>query len=326
MRKDHRNHACAENPQELVSNVTHGTRGNVAVQQLSGNGTSRAFPSALPCPSVAESPNVCPRACSESTKEQLPPDLFVIDRPNVTTTANAVSGARLIEDVNESRRSKFSFGKESKLLLLKCVRQHDAHRAEHGQIDKKFRPVYDDFIQNMPPSVWKSMKPPSIKTLPDKLRVMLKARKSHVAASEAASGIVENRSEIDMLLDEILTEKEDFIQERRNEREELNVREEALVVAGQSIQRMALRWERAASVDDEQSDDNNGITGTTPRKRPFEEVSRFKELIQSELGRRGERQESELTVRHTELHFRKEKLRLQQLRWEHERKDRELRW
>lgn len=103
---------------------------------------------------------------------------------------------------------KFQFNRAHKVLLVKCVRQHDAHRGEHGQLDRKFDPVREELISHLMPALRIRNKKPTIKTLRDKFRLMLKARESAVKETAGAFGIVDERSEMEVLLDHLIAERD----------------------------------------------------------------------------------------------------------------------
>eukprot|EP00171_Calliarthron_tuberculosum_P023242 IDg23242t1 len=112
---------------------------------------------------------------------------------------------------------KYTFTKSARLLLLKCVREHDAHLAAHGEKDKAFEKVHQRFMNDIPVQTLLRHHKPSVKTLRDKFRTMLAARKSKNRVNEAASGICEIVTEEDQLLDNFLLEIEDAKLQRKQE-------------------------------------------------------------------------------------------------------------
>ena len=45
---------------------------------------------------------------------------------------------------------KFLLSKEANLLLLKCVREQDAHLASHGEKDNVFQKDHEKFLSTLP--------------------------------------------------------------------------------------------------------------------------------------------------------------------------------
>lgn len=68
-------------------------------------------------------------------------------------------------------RSKvnFSFLNDArKVLLVQCVREHDAHIAGHGRKDATFKLVLSTFLAHVPCKMWETHNEPNVKTLRDK--------------------------------------------------------------------------------------------------------------------------------------------------------------
>ncbi|PXF49502.1 hypothetical protein BWQ96_00818 [Gracilariopsis chorda] len=131
------------------------------------------------------------------------------------------------------------------MLLLKCVRTTDAHRAKHGDHDRKYEEVRSAFIENIPGCIWKYQCQPSIKTLRDKMRTMMAQRRKENREDTAASGIAEELTDFERLLDELIAEKEDHELFQFQEREAANAKEQKLVETGKIIQKMALEKKRS---------------------------------------------------------------------------------
>lgn len=214
-------------------------------------------------------------------------------------------------DWNETRLKKFIFDKDAKHTLLQAVRQHNAHRAAHGKKDETFENVKETFIENLPECIWRRYQKPSMKTVRDKLRSMMVARRKTNKRIAIMSGVEEINGPVEELLDEFITEVDQCEEERRRERDELTNRESALTSAGEQIQRNALT--RRRSVGDEGTDSSR----STPRKRRLvEEDDEWYAILKRELSNKRETRESELRLR-------REELELQKARFEEDRKDRE---
>ena len=135
---------------------------------------------------------------------------------------------------------KYMFTRDARLHLLKAVREFDAHLAGHGETDKSFEKVHSRFISEVPTKLLLTHQEPRVKTLRDKLRTILTARKTKNRANESASGIAEEVSEEDQLLDDFLSKIEDNRLRRKVESDKLTRADKKLVEARQKIQRRAL--------------------------------------------------------------------------------------
>ena len=155
------------------------------------------------------------------------------------TTEPAANESAVVHD-NSKRLKKFTFTKETKHTLMKCVVELDAHLAAHGDKDKIYSEVRNLFVTQLSPDVWSRVQKPSVKTLRDKVRAMLLERKKKNLANESASGIAEELTPCDVLLDDILHQISESNEERRKKRIELNAAEQALSAAGGAIRLQAL--------------------------------------------------------------------------------------
>lgn len=86
---------------------------------------------------------------------------------------------------------KIWFTGQFALVLLKCIRAHDALQEGHGAMDKAFEKGRIDFIPFIPRSIWEYQQQLRVRTLRDKVRALIAARKSVDSANGHASGIVE---------------------------------------------------------------------------------------------------------------------------------------
>lgn len=75
------------------------------------------------------------------------------------------------------------------------------------------------------------MKKPTVKTIRDKLKIMLRERRRVVATKVEFSGITEEVGPMYHLLDELISEQDDMELEPRKEREELGSQEKHLVAS-----------------------------------------------------------------------------------------------
>lgn len=79
------------------------------------------------------------------------------------------------------------------------------HRTGHGQQEKIFRNVRDNSIKNMDPSVWDRHVKQIIKTLCDKFSAMIREQGDIDRENTVSTGMAEERTETDQLLDDSST-------------------------------------------------------------------------------------------------------------------------
>ena len=135
---------------------------------------------------------------------------------NGDISGEAVTPNKLLTAENTSvKLKKYTFIKETRMLLLQSVREFDAHLAALGEKDKLFAQIHQRFIENLPSSALLRQQRPSLKTLRDKLRSMLTTLESQNGKNIAASGITEIVTEEDQLLDDFLLEINEVNFERK---------------------------------------------------------------------------------------------------------------
>lgn len=205
---------------------------------------------------------------------------------------------------------KYTFTKQSRLNLLKCVREVDAHLVGHGEKDKAFETVHTKFMKHIPVQVLVRHQKPTVKTLRDKLRSMICARKSKTRLNEAASGISEIVSEEDQLLDDFILEVQEAKLAKKEETQKMTQNEAKLVAAGKEIQQQALSRVRK---------DNQNTTKPKKRKRDEDgSWNEWMEVMASSI-------QDQKKMKSDELEIRKRELQLQENKWEEERIEREHR-
>lgn len=104
---------------------------------------------------------------------------------------------------------RFSFISYQKLILYQCPQQHDAHLVGHGQKEKVFEDVLWIFVANIDGIVWNTIQNASLKTLFDKFRNILRARRSENNANEASSSNLEVMGDLYQLFDDIIVPNDD---------------------------------------------------------------------------------------------------------------------
>lgn len=164
-------------------------------------------------------------------------------QPTTPTPTNATStpGRRKLK--------RFTYIPSYDDALLKCVRQLDAHKAEYGQKEKAFETVQEKFLTAIPANVFEAYERPSVKSLRDRFIRLVERRRDTVRASEMESGNKEVLTDVDVLLDDLILEMDEWREELRAEKERSGEREKALLTAGQEIRAQALGRKRVASED-----------------------------------------------------------------------------
>lgn len=88
----------------------------------------------------------------------------------------------------------------------------------HGQLDKLFAKVMETFIENIDHFAWIRHVEPTIETLGDKFRPMIRDGREVDRENASASGIAENVNETDQLLDDLIHEMDTEEQMRKEKK------------------------------------------------------------------------------------------------------------
>lgn len=111
----------------------------------------------------------------------------------------------------------------------------------------------------------------------------MKKRRATVAANKAASGIAEENTDADDILDDLILETDEMEESKRVEADTLRQREEQLLESGNNIRDFALR--RRGSVDDEVVDlDDVSVRGSdgTPSRTPSSSRKRRRRTLEED--------------------------------------------
>lgn len=202
-----------------------------------------------------------------------------------------------IEASSSQKLRKCSFVGSMKLLLLKCIREFDAHRAVHGKKDEVFEKVLERFINVSPKEQWNRMQKPKVKTIRDKFRTLLNARMKVNAMNLNATGHDEDVTETDQLLDDFILEIREHEENHRKTQGKSLLKDKALSKAGEEIQAQAL--ERGLK--------NQGSSSKT-KKRVASDCDGFDEWCESmktELDEQKKLRRQEIALKKEELEVQK---------------------
>ena len=161
-------------------------------------------------------------------------------------------------------------------ILVKAVRDVDAHKADHGQKEKVFEKVRENFLLAVPARVFETYERPSVKSVRDRFIRLEEKRREAVRRNELTSGNVEMLTDIDVLLEDLILEKDEWMEEERAEKDKSNEREKALVAAGEAIRNQALSRKRR--MDDDGEEGEKQPTERTPKKRGTASTSALEDV------------------------------------------------
>lgn len=208
--------------------------------------------------------------------------------------------------------TKFTFDQKDKMTLVQSVAEHGAHLAAHGHLDRLFEKVKDTFIENIPPSTWLQHVKPSVKTLRDKFRAMMRDRRRVDHENSAASGIAEDITEVNQLLDDLISEKDREDEERKEQRDEATAKEARLVECGKELRAAA-----SARCRERSDEENSERKKNRKRNRDvLDDDDDWNAIVREQLEARRQQEERSNNLREQEV-------KLMQERFEQDKLDRE---
>lgn len=187
-------------------------------------------------------------------------------------------------------------------LLLQCIRQHGAPLAGHGELNTMFGKVFEEFVQNLSDALGERMQRPTVKTLRDKFRSLRREWKVAEVANKLDSGIVEDATSTNMLLDELLLEAEEESERKWKKRIEGDGRKKDLVSAGEEIREAASTKRGERTVSTMETGEGRSSEGK-PKKSHWKDDSMhaWQHMIKYKLDARKERKEQSFAIGAEEL-------------------------
>ncbi|KAI0556720.1 rab11 family-interacting protein 1-like isoform X1 [Gracilaria domingensis] len=140
----------------------------------------------------------------------------------------------------KTKLKRFRFSDTYDLFLLRSVRDADAHVPQWGETESLFDKVISTFMTLVPHRAFTCMHKPSKKTLIDRFKRLVCARREQNKVNERASGIAEEYGEKENLLDDLILEIDERTEQTRQEKAELQAKETKLIEAGEMIRSKAL--------------------------------------------------------------------------------------
>lgn len=161
---------------------------------------------------------------------------------------------------------RFRFFDPADLLLLKSVSAAGAHLAPWGQKGTLFEDAHKRFLAAAPATLINGREKPSQKTIVDRFKTLVAKRRDSNKENAAASGIVEDLGEREMLLDDFILEIDEKAEKDRAEKKERTQNEKKPGQAGENIRNAALR--RQPGRDAEDSQGHNSRKGSSRQSPP----------------------------------------------------------
>lgn len=116
--------------------------------------------------------------------------------------------------------------------------------------------------------VFKHQTKPKPKFLTDLFHLLVEIRKATAKENGVTSGLAEEASEKDQLLDELIIQIDEYEESSRKEKEQRSSTEQTLLIAGEQIRNVALARHKSSSTSDRSGEENfKSVRGTSCKKR-----------------------------------------------------------
>ena len=143
--------------------------------------------------------------------------------------------------ITELRTKRFRLNDAFDIALCKAVSTSNAHRAPSGKKGAHFAEAHSFFLSTVPPVYLSDREPPTQKGNEDRFKMLIGKRRIEVKKTAAASGIVEEHGEKEMLLDDLILEMEDKIEQGKEKKGKRLEKEQKLKEAGEELRDLALK-------------------------------------------------------------------------------------
>lgn len=223
------------------------------------------------------------------------------DANNAANNAES-NGVRHVAQGGALKLKRFTYNQTYDLLLVKSVREKDAHKAPHGKKGEVFDAVRECFLRAMPATVFGRLETPSVKSLRDRYTRLEEKRREAVKKHQGESGNTEEVGEVDQLLDDLILERDEWEEDVREAREERTVREKDLVAAGEAIRECAVSRKRRNTADDNE-DSPSMVTTKGKRAREDDFVEEVSTCMMESVRRQRETDDTKLDLESRRLAF-----------------------
>lgn len=145
-------------------------------------------------------------------------------------------------DVQRSatKKSRFRFSTQLDLLLCKAVCEKGAHVPPVNKKMEFMNAACALFIEVIPSALKERYMEPKGKTVSDRFDLIMTQRRSEDKKNRASSGISEEQTELNVLLDDLILQRDEMDESRRKEKEEKTATDQKLDDASKEIRSKAV--------------------------------------------------------------------------------------
>lgn len=116
------------------------------------------------------------------------------------------------------------------------MEKHYSHAVPKEELDKRSESVLTDFIKTFYRCLWQKMNKLTVKTIHEKVRVLVRERMSTVETNQISSEFTEEVTEKDLLLNELMKDQDETEFEHRWKRVNSTVEKSNLFPPGAALE------------------------------------------------------------------------------------------
>lgn len=249
------------------------------------------------------SPSPLPES-DAATHDAATPPAVTRDAATLLSNGEAMTPSSNCDSVtppsSATRKSRFRFNIALDLLLCKAIFEKNAHAPPQNQKMKLMNEACELFLTIIPPRIREMYADPKGKTISDRFELIAKQRRSDDGKNRAATGIAEERTELDMLLDDMLLQRDELEEQRRKERDEKTEKDKNLEEASMDIRSKALSRSSAVSASGE---DGNESKRKVRRVVSLDSDDEELEILKSAIDERRQNERKRLDIEQERLAF-----------------------
>ena len=224
----------------------------------------------------------------------------IIPTEDLTTSPPPSINERGTPPSSATRKPRFRFSTALDLLLCKAISEKNAHIPPQNQKMKLMNEACELFLTILPQRVREMYVDPKGKTISDRFELISKQRRSDDGKARAASGISEERTELDIILDDLLLQRDEVEEQRRKEREEKTEKDKNIEAASEEMRTKALSRSSAAGLSaDDAEEPKRKVRRVVSLDSDDEEL----EMLKASMQERRETERKRLEIESARLEF-----------------------
>lgn len=208
-----------------------------------------------------------------------------------------------------SKKPRFRFTTELDLLLCKAVSEKGAHAPPVNEKTKLMQEACMIFITALPTRTREKYVEPKGKTINDRFELLVTNRRREDGKTRAASGISEERKELDELLDDLILRRDEVLEARRKQADEKTALDKRLDDAAKDIRSKAMYRKTADETKDGSEKSEHGEERSKKKRKvvTLDSDDEELELLRESIAERRENERKKMEIDQQRLDLERER-------------------